>query len=189
MAFAGRAVSPYNGGMARLYRLLPLLILAIAGLVACGNETAGSVPSTSPSRERVEIRDLAVTSGQTVYVPAYSEVPFAPGRNLALNVTLAIHNTDLTHPIFITSVRYHGADGRLIDEYAPEPLRLAPLATAEIMVENGRQTGGGIGTNFIVEWVAEEPVYEPIVEAIMLNASGNQGISFISPGRVVSQID
>ena len=40
-----------------------------------------------------------------------------------------------------------------------------------------------------VEWVAEEAVYEPVVEALMLNATGNQGVSFISVGRVVSQID
>ena len=122
-------------------------------------------------------------------MPAYSEVPFAPGRNLAMTVTLAIHNTDPAQPIFITSARYHGADGQLITEFVQEPRRLDPLATADIVVENGRQTGGGIGTNFIVEWVAEQPVYEPVIEAIMLNASGNQGISFISPGRVVSQID
>jgi hypothetical protein len=166
-----------------------IVVLAILAIVACSNQPAVTFPMATPGGEQIEVRDLAIASGQTVYVPAYSEVPFAPGRTLALAVTLAIHNTDPVRPIIITSVRYHGADGRLIEEFLTEPRRLDPLATADIVVEGGRQTGGGIGTNFIVEWVAEEPVYEPIIEAIMLNATGNQGISFISPGRVVSQIE
>lgn len=166
-----------------------VLVLAILALTACQAQPAVTFPAATPAAESIQIGDLAIATGQTVYVPAYSEVPFAPGRNLPMIVTLAIHNTDPARPIIITSARYHGADGRLIAEYVAEPRRLDPLATAEIVVENGRQTGGGIGTNFIVEWVAEAPVYEPIIEAIILNASGNQGISFISPGRVVSQID
>lgn len=179
----------YNKVMRRLATFLSPLLVVFLFLVACQNQPVVTFPAATPSGERIEVRDLAVATGQTVYVPAYSEVPFAPGRNLPMTVTLAIHNTDPNRPIFITSARYHGADGRLIEEFIAEPRRLEPLATAEITVESGRQTGGGIGTNFIVEWVAEEPVYEPIVEAILLNASGNQGISFISPGRVVSQID
>jgi hypothetical protein len=174
-------------GIVRRATFLYLLLLLV--LAACQSQPAVTFPAATPVGDPIEVGDLAVATGQTVYVPAYSEVPFAPGRNLAMTVTLAIHNTDPDRPIIITSARYHGADGRLIEEFLAEPRRLDPLATAEIVVESGRQTGGGIGTNFIVEWVAEEPVYEPIIEAIMLNASGNQGISFISPGRVVSQID
>jgi hypothetical protein len=133
------------------------------------------------------VQDLDVVSGQTIYVPAYSEVPFTGGRLLDLTVTLAVHNTDPTRPIVLTAVRYYGADGELARDFLPEPRQLGPLASTEFVAESER--GRGVGTNFIVEWVAEEPVYEPVVEALMINATGNQGVSFISVGRVVSQIE
>ena len=46
-------------------------------------------------------------------------------------------------------------------------------------------SAGGSGANFIVEWVGEKQVSEPIVEAVMLSAESAQGISFISGGRVI----
>jgi hypothetical protein len=45
--------------------------------------------------------------------------------------------------------------------------------------------GGGVGANFIVEWIAEKEVSEPVVEAVMISAASNQGISFVSPGRII----
>jgi hypothetical protein len=108
-------------------------------------------------------------------------------RTIDLAVTLAIHNTDFEHPIILTSVRYYDTQGQLLREYLAEPRQLGPLASTEFFVDANEQSGG-LGTNFIVEWVAEEPVFEPVVEAIMLNTSGNQGISLTSYGRVISQI-
>ena len=44
---------------------------------------------------------------------------------------------------------------------------------------------GGLGANFIVEWVAQTEVSEPVIEAIMIGSSFQQGISWISPGKVI----
>ncbi|MCA9981248.1 MAG: DUF3124 domain-containing protein, partial [Anaerolineales bacterium] len=104
-----------------------------------------------------------------------------------LAVTLTIHNTDLEHAIVLTSVRYYDTQGQLLREYLVEPRELGPLASTEFFVDANEQSGG-LGTNFIVEWVAEQPVFEPIVEAIMLNTSSTQGISLTSQGRVINQI-
>ena len=41
---------------------------------------------------------------------------------------------------------------------------------------------GGLGANFLVEWVAEQPVYGPVVEAVMIGTAGTQAISFVSTG-------
>ena len=46
-----------------------------------------------------------------------------------------------------------------------------------------RDKSGGSGANFIVAWKAAEPVYEPIVEAVMVGLNRNQSISFKSFGR------
>ncbi|MDD5500799.1 MAG: DUF3124 domain-containing protein, partial [Candidatus Omnitrophica bacterium] len=47
----------------------------------------------------------------------------------------------------------------------------------------------GTGAKFIVEWVSETDVVSPIVEAVMVTIKGGQGISFISPGRVIKQFE
>jgi hypothetical protein len=161
------------------------LLLAVA---ACGSGTPTTPAGPAAGITPVAVQDLDVVSGQTIYVPAYAEVPIAgAGRALELMVTVVVHNTDLTHSIVLTSVRYYRADGELVQEYLAQPQRLGPLETADFVVEPER--GRGVGANFIVEWVAEEPVYEPIVEALMVNTSGNQGVSFSSVGRVISQIE
>lgn len=156
-------------------------------LVGCESQDNQSLPTTT-TESTIQLSDLDVTTGQTVYVPAYSEIYYASrGRTIDLTVTLAVHNTDFEHAIVITSVRYYDSRGELLKEYLSEPVQLGPLASADFFVEASEQSEG-VGTNFVVEWVAEEPVFEPIVEAIMLNTSNNQGVSLTSPGRVISQI-
>ncbi len=113
-------------------------------------------------------------------MPAYSEMYFMPDRTLDLAVTLTIHNTDFENPIILTSIRYYDTQGQLLKEYLTEPRQLDPLASTDFFVEASAQSGG-IGTNFIVEWGAEQPVFEPIVEAIMLNTSNDRGISLNQP--------
>ena len=167
-----------------------LLMLLVALLPACDatQSATGRTPSDQVVGVPVDVQDLDIVSGQTIYVPAYSEVPYTgAGRRLELLVTLSIHNTDLTRPIVLASARYYSADGQLVEEYLAEPRTLPLLASTEFVVPPGQ--GYGVGTNFIVEWVAEEPVYEPVVEALMINTTGAQGISFSSPGRVISQIE
>lgn len=61
---------------------------------------------------------------------------------------------------------------------------LKPLGSTAFVVSEIDKTGGS-GANFIVEWVAEENVSEPIVQAVMIGAEGGQGISFVSPRRVI----
>ena len=151
------------------------------------NDLTTSVPSDILSESSIRLSDLDVVSGQTIYVPAYSEMFITDDRTMDLAVTLTIHNTDFEHPIVLTSVRYYDSHGQLLREYLPEPRQLGPLASTEFFVDGSEQSGG-LGTNFIVEWVAEQPVFEPIVEAIMLNTDNTQGISLTSPGRVINQI-
>lgn len=163
-----------------------ILLIAIAFLMGCGSSSP-STDTSLPAPNAIQLSDLDITSGQTIYIPANSELYIMDDRRIDLAVNLVIHNTDLEHSIFLTSVRYYDSQGQLIRDYLSEPRELTPLASTDFFVA-GSVDSGGIGTNFIVEWVAEEPVFEPVVEAIMLNTSNNQGISLTSPGRVVRQI-
>ena len=44
---------------------------------------------------------------------------------------------------------------------------------------------GGPGANFLVQWVGQSDVDEPLIEAVMIGQSGNAGISFTSAGRII----
>ena len=103
-----------------------------------------------------------------------------------LTTTLSLRNTDLSHPVTFLSVRYYDSAGTLVRAYLEEPHRLAPLASTEVVVEE-RDTAGGAGANFIVEWTADAPVTAPVVEAIMISTTQGQGLSFVSPARVLEQ--
>jgi hypothetical protein len=165
-------------------RYFLLLVLLFAG--AC---TAG-VPSKSdslPTLDPVDVVDLNIVTGQTVFVPAYAEIAaVSEERRLQLTVTLAIHNTDLSNPIVIRSVKYYDTNGNLLREFIQTPVSLNPMATVGFVVDTD-EPDGGWGSNFLVEWGAEQPVYEPVIEAVMVSSRGVEGVSFISPGRVVSQ--
>jgi hypothetical protein len=103
-----------------------------------------------------------------------------------LSATLSIRNTDLANSIIITSVRYYDTNGRLIRQDIKSPVELKPLASTDFFIA-ADDTSGGSGANFIVEWVALKTVYEPVIEAVMISTSSNQGISFISPAKVLKQ--
>lgn len=106
-----------------------------------------------------------------------------------LTATLSVRNTDLENPIILTAVDYYDGGGKLVRNYLDQPVELNPLASTSFIVDQ-TDASGGAGAAFVVEWVTEKQVSSPVIEAVMVNAAGNQGISFISPGRVIKdQID
>jgi hypothetical protein len=127
---------------------------------------------------------IEIVDGQTVYVPVYSHIYADGGRPHLLETTLSIRNLDPNRAISISSVKYFDTRGSLIKEYLDGKMRLGPLETTAFLVEK-RDTRGGSGANFIVVWDAEEPVYEPLIEAIMIGFSEDNSISFTSPGRAL----
>lgn len=164
--------------------VLVVITLLIAG---CEDDAQTTPLAPVPVIQAVTANDLQIVTGQRVYVPAYSQVLLSPdGSGLELAVSLAIHNTDSEHPLIIREVSYYNTEGALVRNYITEPVQLPPLATTGFVVASEDQSGGW-GANFIVEWGAEQPVYEPIIEAVMVSTRGTQGVSFISHGRVLSQ--
>jgi Protein of unknown function (DUF3124) len=165
-------------------------IAAIA--VASCSQTAlqGQEKPVAPkaSLRAVTVDPAKVVMGQTLYVPVYSHVYQFSGQDHVMNlsVTLSIRNTDLTNSIIITAVRYYDTDGQLIRQDIKSPVELKPLASTDFFMA-ADDSSGGTGANFIVEWVAEKPVYEPVVEALMINTMGNQGLSFVIPAKVLKR--
>jgi hypothetical protein len=42
---------------------------------------------------------------------------------------------------------------------------------------------GGTGANFVVDWAADGPISEPVIETVMIGTQGNATYSFVSSGR------
>ena len=124
---------------------------------------------------------------QTVYVPLYSHI-YADERfrnkPFLLTATLSIRNTDPDHQLTLRSVDYYDSTGKLLNNYLPKPLVIGPLGSTRYIVEESESKGGS-GAKFLVNWNAETGITEPIIESIMIGTKMQQGISFISRGRVI----
>jgi hypothetical protein len=138
-------------------------------------------PDMYVSRESLPHEPLA---GGTFYVPTYSHIYFEGGQPFLLESTLSIRNTDPTRAITITSARYLDTGGNVVQEFLEQPVRLGPMATTEFLVTQG-DTRGGSGANFLVDWIAEEPVAEPVIEAVMAGVSGEHSVALVRAGWTI----
>ena len=100
-----------------------------------------------------------------------------------MSAFIAIHNTDFINTIRITKVLFFDNDGKLISRYLENDTILKSLGTANYFVPTSDQSG--TGANFIVEWVADSLVTEPLIESFMVGFTSGQGVSFISTGRII----
>lgn len=129
------------------------------------------------------------TVGATVYIPVYSHIYQRNARRtFNLTATLSIRNTDLISSIYISKVYYYDSDGNIVQKYLEEPLDLPPLSSVSYVVEED-DLRGGVGANFMVLWESENSVNQPVVEAVMISAAQNQGISFLSEGRIIHRLN
>lgn len=129
---------------------------------------------------------LSLSTGQTLYVPAYSHI-YAGNREQAflLTVTLSVRNVDAKYPITITRVEYYDTKGKLLKKYLDHAITLGPFASTRYIVPQSERAGGS-GANFIVAWQSDKGINPPIVEAIMIGAESLRGVSFTSRGQVIT---
>ena len=124
---------------------------------------------------------------RVLYVPLYSHNDHRDQhRFIALAVPLSVRNTDPSYPITLAAAHYYDTQGRRVRSYVRQPVRLAPRATMEFVVED-RDREGGSGANFLVELTADRAVTEPVVEAVMIGGSGALSVSFLSAGRALTR--
>lgn len=83
-------------------------------------------------------------------------------------------------------MRYFDTNGKLVKNYLDGDRAPGPMETVEFLVER-QDSRGGSGANFIVTWDADEPVYERIIEAVMIGLSREHSISVVSPARPLAQ--
>ena len=131
--------------------------------------------------------EMFISKGETIYVPVYSHIYSGDREHpFYLTATLSVRNTDPKHAITILSVDYYDSKGKLLKSYLENPVNLKPLATNRYIIKESDKSGGS-GANFIVKWKSGVKVNAPIVESIMIGTKTQQGISFISRGRIIQE--
>lgn len=169
-------------------RHIGLLFLMVAMLIACSGENKSQPAKTTSDNFSSAILTLPDTGvekvkGQVLYMPIYSSIPCKNKAFFDLSAFIAIHNTDLTHPIKITRVIYFDNNGKMVKNFLDRDRLLLPLAATTFFISKSDKSG--TGANFIVEWISELPVTEPLIESVMVSCDTNYGISFLSRGKVI----
>jgi hypothetical protein len=131
--------------------------------------------------------EIALSAGQTVYVPIYSHIYSGlRGNPFSLAATLSIRNTDPKNPITLVSVKFFDSEGKLVKEYLDKPAELKAMASTRYIRAEG-DTAGGSGANFLVTWQSRTKVNPPLIEGVMIGTRSGQGISFVSRGQVINE--
>jgi hypothetical protein len=178
--------------MVKNFQVLAVIIVLLFTATSCQsdrNNQEGSLLQGSYTIEKNRpVNEPEYVSGETIYVPIYSSIFHLNAfRTYDLTATLNIHNIDLENSIEVTKINYHNTNGDLIKAYVEGRLILKPLQTVHIVIHEDDKSGG-TGANFIVEWMSESNVSSPIVEAVMISLSGQQGISFTTTGKVIKTL-
>jgi len=128
-----------------------------------------------------------LSKGESVYVSIYSNVySGVKPHALELSGMLSIRNTDPKYSISILKANYYDSKGELLERYMKQPLKLKPLESTHFLVKVSDKRGGP-GAKFIVRWQSDHKVNPPIIEGIMLSTRAQQGLSFICPGKVITE--
>ena len=128
-----------------------------------------------------------LSKGESVYVSIYSNVYSGVKLHaLELSGMLSIRNTDPKYSISIQKADYYDSKGELLERYITQPLKLKSLESTHFLVKVSDKRGGP-GAKFIVKWQSDHKVNQPIIEGVMLSTRAQQGISFICPGKVITE--
>jgi hypothetical protein len=176
-------------------RVIVLSMIGIGFLPGCGIDTGNKLqPIAVVEGTDVDLLGFTTFSnpesayGELVYIPIYSSAFHQAGdREHLLTATLSIHNIDILENIEVSAVSYFDTEGRPISEFLRGRIVLEPLSTRQFVVPEADRSGG-TGANFLVKWESETEVTKPVIEALMLSTSSQQGISFITKGTVVREL-
>ena len=123
----------------------------------------------------------SLSQGST-YLAVYSEIyARSEKRTYPLTSTVSIRNTSQKDSVFINKSEYYNTNGELLTTYFDRTIYVAPMETVEIIIAEDHKQGGS-GGNFVFHWSSRNPKNKPYFEAVMISASGQQGISITTQG-------
>ena len=163
-------------------------IIAIFFLLLMISSCEESTSYTEPPHENFNKRTVnlkildSLESGKS-YLSVYSQIySLSEHKTHNLTVTASIRNIGLKDTIYITKAQYFDTHAEPIHTYFDKPIFIAPLETAEIVIDEVDQAGG-TGANFIFDWKIKPNSTEPFFEGIMISTYKRQGLSFTTEGK------
>ena len=166
----------------------PLLFLVLTISILACTDSRTQQRDLHFKMENLQVRhQLFNNHTQNIYVPVYTDVFHIDQSKLfPLTVTLSMRNTSMTDSVYVYQVDYHNSKGERLKQHIPESkmLVLAPLESYDLVI-NKMTYSGDTGANFILNWGKMQGKGGLFVQAVMINTSGQQGLSFITDGVII----
>lgn len=166
--------------------LIILVILIYSCIEPNPNETTEAiVEAQTLNYVNEKISDSSLVH-KKVYVPIYSDIyRKSRSESTLLTATLSIRNTSEKDSLFLKRVDYFNTKGDLVRHYLKSTIFLNPLETIDYVIEE-RDTLGGSGANFIIEFYGKEHL-TPVFQAVMIGGLANRVFSFTTEGTQVTE--
>ena len=150
---------------------MKIKLCALAVVIAALLCIAAGAPAQGPP---------AASKGQTLYLPLVNHVFLgAKNRPFELTKTFAFRNRDRKNAVTLISIEYFDSRGKNLGKLLDSSRVLKPLASFQIPVKSPGYDKKKAGAPcLIVRWKAGKAVTPPLVQCIMIGATGQQGISF-----------
>ncbi|GGZ91457.1 DUF3124 domain-containing protein [Algibacter mikhailovii] len=162
---------------------LLLSILVVISYISCDKKT--EISSISPenwSKRMATLNDKDSLEYGKSYLSIYSQIySISQLKKHNLTAMIGLRNTSDTDTIYVLRAEYFDTHGHSVRNYFEHPIYLAPMETAEIVIEEN-DISGGTGSNFLFEWKIPDNCPEPLFEGIMSSTMGQQGLSFTTQG-------
>lgn len=176
-----------NRTMKMIFSILVVIIFISCGKKAAKHEFANTPEYFDRGSLRQDIIPIKQLKGQLLYLPVYSNIPYQIDTVMFdMSAFVAIHNTDLSSELLLTKVLYFNQDGKLVDDFLKNGnIRIEPLATKDFYIPY--EDKSGTGANFLIEWISDSTVNEPLVEAVTLCLKPNNTLAILSHGKIISE--
>lgn len=156
-----------------------LAIVFITVLLSC-NETK-EISSINPenwSKRKIQLNSKDSLEYGKSYLAVYSQIySLSELKKHNLTAMVSLRNTSEVDSIYLLRAEYYDTHGKSVRTYFDYPIFLAPMETAEIIIDE-IDVSGGTGSNFMFEWKIPKDCSEPLFEGIMSSTMGQQGLSF-----------
>ncbi len=170
-------------------RNLILLCLLVTLALGCQKSDNAGKQMHFELEDLAPLKTISDSYKETLYVPIYRDVYHIDQlRLLPLTTTLSLRNMGITDSVYIYCVDHYNTQGKKIRQYMDDKsmLTLGPLESYDLVVVK-KDKQGGTGDNFIVQWGRTTGDSQLLVEALMINTTGSQGLSVITEGKIIHQ--
>lgn len=159
------------------------ILSALVSLSCNGEREISSINPENWTKRKIDITTKDSLEYGKSYLSIYSQI-YSSSEHKTHNLTsmVSLRNTSDIDTIYILKANYFDTHGKHVRTYFDTPIYLAPLETAEIIIDEIDVTGG-TGSNFIFEWKIPLGGSEPLFEGVMNSTMGQQGLSFTTQGK------